>query len=150
MSDGQVLEVTHVANLGEIEQAKLAQSKAKDPVVKDFAAVILKENTASDQRGTALAKKEVLTMASSSTSTGLEGNTKGATSTLASLSGPDFDKNYVDTQVREYRAVLDAMDQKLIPNAKDAEVKAYLAEVRPKLAMHLEHAEKLQNELLDK
>ena len=34
-------------------------------------------------------------------------------------SGAGFDKSYVDTQVKEHQAVLDMIDQKLLPNAQD-------------------------------
>jgi putative membrane protein len=144
LSDAQILQVVHTANLGEIEQAKLAQSKAKDVRVKKLAAMMLKDHTDADGKAMALAKGESLNLAPSSTNTSLESDAGSATSTLKSQNGADFDKGYVDTQVKEHQAVLDMIDQKLIPNAKSAGVKAFLAEVRPKIAMHLRHAQDLQ------
>jgi putative membrane protein len=144
LSDAQILQVVHTANLGEIEQAKLAQSKAKDAGVKKLAAMMLKDHTDADGKAIALAKGESLDLAPSSTNTSLESDAGSATSTLKSQSGVDFDKGYVDTQVKEHQAVLDMIDQKLIPNAKSAGVKAFLAKVRPTIAMHLQHAKDLQ------
>jgi putative membrane protein len=142
--DPQILQVVHTANLGEIEQAKLAQLKAKDVRVKKLAATMAKDHADADGKALALAKGEGLSLAPSSTNTSLESDAGSATSTLKSQSGADFDKGYVDTQVKEHQAVLDMIDQKLIPNAKSAGVKAFLAEVRPKIAMHLQHAQDLQ------
>ena len=65
-----------------------------------------------------------------------------------SLKGTNFDASYVDTQVKEHQTVLDLLDQKLIPAAKSADVKAYLADVRPKIALHLQHARDLQKAML--
>jgi putative membrane protein len=147
LSDEQILQITHTANQGEIEQAKLAESKSKDGRVKKLAAMMLKDHGAADAKGMAVAKKANLTPAPSPTSSSLESDAKSATTSLASQTGADFDKGYVDTQVKEHQAVLDMIDQKLLPNAKSAEVKAFLTEVRPKIAMHLQHAQDLQTAL---
>jgi putative membrane protein len=137
-------QVVHTANVGEVDQAKLAQSKAKDVHVKSLAAMMVKDHADADGKALALAKEESLRLAPSSTNTSLESDAGSATSTLKFQSGAEFDKGYVDTQVKEHQAVLDMIDQKLIPNAKSAGVKAFLAEVRPKIAMHLQHAQDLQ------
>jgi putative membrane protein len=144
LSDAQILQVVHTANLGEIDQAKLAPSKAKDVRVKKLAAMMLKNHADADGKALALAKGEGLNLAPSSTNTSLESDAGSATSTLKSQSGAEFDKGYIDTQVKEHQAVLDMIDQKLITNAKSAGVKAFLAEARPTIAMHLRHAQDLQ------
>jgi putative membrane protein len=144
LTDEQVLEVTHTANQGEIEQAKLAQSKSKDARVKKLAAMMLKEHSAADTKALAIGRKANLTLQPSSTSTSLETDAQSATSALIAQTGIDFDKGYVDTQVKEHQAVLDMIDQKLIPNAKSADVKAFLADVRSAVAMHLQQATELQ------
>jgi putative membrane protein len=145
LTDEQILQITHTANLGEIAQAKLAQSKTRDARVRKLAAMMLKDHTAADAEGMAIAKRENLTPAPSATSTSIAGDVETATSTLRAENGVAFDKGYVDTQVKEHQAVLEVIDQKLLPSAKDPEVKAFLAEVRPKIAMHLQHAQDLQN-----
>ena len=43
--------------------------------------------------------------------------------------------------------MLDAVDKTLIPNAKNAELKALLVKVRPAFVAHLEHAKQLQASL---
>ena len=147
LSDDQILQVIHTTNGGEIEQAKLAQSKAKDARVKKFAAMMVKEHTEADGKDMKVAKEASLKLSPSSTSSSLASDADGATTTLKSESGADFDKGYVDTQVKEHQAVLDMIDQKLGPNAKNADVKAFLVEVRTKVATHLEHAQDLQTAL---
>ncbi|HWK49108.1 MAG TPA: DUF4142 domain-containing protein, partial [Steroidobacter sp.] len=66
---------------------------------------------------------------------------------LKKLSGAAFDKAYVDHEVTYHQAVLDAMDQTLIPSAQNAELKALLVKVRPAFVAHLEHAKELQASL---
>jgi len=66
---------------------------------------------------------------------------------LMQLRGAAFDKAYVDHEVAYHQAVLDAVDKTLIPNAKNAELKALLVKVRPAFVAHLEHAKHLQASL---
>ncbi len=147
LTDDQILEITHVANTGEIEQAKLAQTKSKDARVKKLAAMMIKDHSAADTKGVTLAKKDNFSPSSSAVSTSIESDANDKTSMLKGQTGTDFDKSYVDTQIKEHQAVLDTIDQKLLPNAKNADVKAYLTEVRSKVSMHLQHAQMLQTDL---
>ena len=144
LSDEQILQVLMTADQAEIEQARLAQTKAKDPRVKKLAAMMIKDHTAAEGRGNMAAKRASLTPTPSPTSISLETDARGLTSTLKSEAGTDFDTGYVDAQVKEHETVLDLIDQKLLPSVQSSEVKALLAEVRPKIMMHLEHARALE------
>jgi putative membrane protein len=144
LTDAQILQVLHTANAGEIEQAKIARAKSKDVRVKKLAAMMLDDHTKTDKKGVALAKKAGLTPEPSPVSTSLETDAGGNTTTLKSDGAADFDKAYVDTQVKEHQAVLDLVDKQLIPSARNADLSALLAEVRPAIAMHLMHATELQ------
>ncbi len=147
LTDAQILEITHTANLGEIEQAKLAQSRARDPRVKALAAMMLKDHTAADAEGMALAAKAGFSAAESSTSTTLQNAGDRVADELRSKTGADFDRAYVDDQVKEHQTVLSTIDDQLIPVARSAGLTSYLAAVRAKVAMHLQHAQELQSEL---
>ncbi|HEX4447124.1 MAG TPA: DUF4142 domain-containing protein [Polyangiaceae bacterium] len=144
LNDSQILQIVHTANTGEIEQARLALTKSQDARVRKFASMMIKEHNMADTKGVAVARKDSLTREPSPQSEALESDAQRATSTLKVEAGPDFDKDYVDTQVREHQAVLDTLDQKLIPNAKGADVKSYLQDVRASVATHLTHAQDLQ------
>ena len=139
--------MTHLANAGEIEQAKLAEAKSHDARVRKLAAMMIKDHSAADAKGKTIAKKASLTLTESPTSHDLESDAAGNTSTLKGESGAAFDKDYVGIQIKEHQAVLDLLDQKLIPAAKSDDVKTYLTEVRAKVAMHLQHAQDLSNDM---
>ena len=61
--------------------------------------------------------------------------------------GNEFDKDYVDHEVAYHEAVINAINQTLIPNAKNAELKALLVKSAPAFVAHLEHARMLQKKL---
>jgi putative membrane protein len=67
--------------------------------------------------------------------------------TLEGLSGAAFDKAYIDNEVTYHQAVIDAIDKTLIPDAKNADLKALLVKVRPAFVAHMEHAKMIQSSL---
>ncbi len=66
------------------------------------------------------------------------------TAKLRVLDGDYLAKAYVNDEVTFHQAVLAALDQKLMPNAKSEELKARLRELRADAAAHLEHAKQVQ------
>jgi putative membrane protein len=147
LTNDQILQVTHTANLGEIEQARLAQSKSQDKRVQQLAAMMIREHSQADAKGRAVAEKDGLTQQASPASESLQSDADGATRDLKVQGGAGFDKNYVETQVREHPAVLDMLDKKLIPSATSPDVKAYHDDVRTAVAAHLLHAQALQHDM---
>ena len=109
--------------------------------------MMVQDHSQADTKGMVLAKKENLEREPSATSESLESDAQSTTGTLKAEPAADFDNNYVDAQIREHQAVLDTIDQKLVVNATNPELRAYLAEIRAAVASHLQHAQDVQNEL---
>jgi putative membrane protein len=95
----------------------------------------------------ALAGRLGLTPEENPTSTQLKQGGEQSAVQLGGLSGAAFDRAYIDHEVEYHQTVLDAIDQTLIPNAQNADLRALLEQVRPAIAAHLEHAKRLQTEL---
>jgi putative membrane protein len=147
LTDAQILQALHTANAGEIEQAKLAQQKSQDGDVKHFAGMMIKDHSNADKKGQDVAKKTQMTPASSSVSTSLQSDAQQLTSGMSAQTGADFDRSYIDAQVKEHQAVLDMIDTQLLPNAKSPEVKNLVQAVRPKVESHLKEAQDIQRKL---
>ena len=143
LTDEQIAKITDDANSAEIDQAKLAESRAKDPRVKSFAERMIKHHgEAKDKQAQLKLKTD-----GSTTSRKLEND---ATVTLATLKGdqdPAFDRDYIADQVSEHQQVLDMINDQLLPNVKNADLKSYLNELKPKVQMHLMAAQDLQRKL---
>jgi putative membrane protein len=140
LSDEQIAAITDAANTAEIEQAKLAESKSKDAGVKRFAAMMIAHH------GAAKAKQAKLKLkpAESSVSTGLQADAASTLDTLKTSKGKDFDKAYIAAQVDGHQKVLDTINDKLLPSVKNADLKAYLDEIKPRVEQHLKEAKLLQ------
>jgi len=147
LTNEQILLVARTADEGEIQQARLAQSKSRSERVQKLAAMMLRDHKAAEKKGDALALKDNLTLQASPTSESLQTDADGFTRALKDEAGPGFDRDYVQTQVREHEAVLEIIDRKLMPSASKPDVKAYLEGVRAAVASHLEHARTLEQEM---
>lgn len=144
LTDAQIEGILMAADTGEINAAKMAESKSKNAKVKDFARSMVKDHTDNDQKVASLSKKEKISADESDLSRMLKDNAAKEAATLKPLSGVDFDKTYIDAQVSDHETVLKTIDSSLMPNAKNAELKALLQKTRTAVAMHLEHAKSLQ------
>ena len=143
-TDPQIAAIVVTANQVDIDAGKLAMSRSQSKDVKAFAQDMVKDHGAVNKSATALVHKLKVTPEPGDTSQSLK---KGGDDNLADLrkrKGTDFNRAYIDHEVTYHEAVLDAIDKTLIPNAKNAELKALLEKSRPVFVEHLDHAKRLQ------
>jgi putative membrane protein len=147
LTDAQIAAVTNAANTGEIEMAKLAQKKAKSPRVKKFAAMMIAHHTDAKQQQAKLLTKLKIKPEDTPKSDAMVNEDKESLKALQGLGSGEFDSVYIAGQVDAHQKVLDTLDTQLIPSIKDPEFKAALVEFRPKVAMHLNEAKAINQEL---
>jgi putative membrane protein len=147
LDNDQILQVVRQAHLGQAQQARIAHAKSRDARVQKLAAQILRDGDAAESKGDALAKKAALKPESSPLSESVQNAESGATLALSATRDRDFDRAYVDTQVRQHQALLDALAGELLPSSSNPDLTAYLHAVRAAMATHLDHARALQRDL---
>jgi putative membrane protein len=143
LTDPEVAHIAVTANTIDIEFAKLAQSRAKAPGVKQFATTMINDHTAVNEKASALAGKLGVTPKDNAVSQSLLKGAAEARKTIEPLEGSAFDRAYMEREVAYHQAVIDALDKILIPNTSNAELKALLVQVRPNFVAHLAYAKKL-------
>lgn len=143
-TDPQIAHVAVTANAIDVEIARLAQDRTSTPEVLAFARTMITDHTAVNERAAALAGRLGVTPEDNPVSQSLQGGAAEATAQLSGLEGEAFDRAYIEREVAYHQAVLDALDQTLIPGATNAELRGLLEEVRPAIAAHLDHARALQ------
>ncbi len=147
MTDAEIVAVTSTANNGEIEMAQLATKSATNADVKNFAAMMITQHRDMETKGKALATKAKITPADNDASTQLKTDVATVVSSLKNQKGKDFDKAYMEAQVKAHRDVLNMFDSKLLPNAQNGELKTLLTDARSHVATHLAKAEEIQSKL---
>jgi putative membrane protein len=146
-TDPQIAMIVVTADNVDIAAGKLAAKKSSNPKVKEFAELMVRDHTSVNKQATDLAKKLNLTPEQSPTSQSLKSEGHKTLAKLHGLSGAAFDKAYIDNEVTYHESVIKAIDDTLIPNAKNAELKALLETGKPIFSSHLDHAKEVQSSL---
>lgn len=147
VDDAQIAAIVVAANQVDIDAGKLAQAESTNPEVKEFAEKMVTDHESVNKSAVDLVKKLNVTPQENDTSRSLKEGGKENIAKLQKLDGAAFDKAYVSHEVAYHEQVIEAIDETLIPNASNAELKDLLVKVRPAFVEHLEHAKHLQASL---
>jgi|SRR3954470_17787475 putative membrane protein len=146
-NDAQIAHIVVTANQVDIDAGKVAQKQAKGADVKAFAKQMITDHSAVNKQAVALVTKLKVKPEDNATSQSLKSGGDANLKKLKGLKGDAFDKAYVDQEVTYHEQVLGAIDNVLIPNAKNAELKDLIVKVRPAIDGHLQHAKMIQAKL---
>src|SRR5256714_446549 len=149
-TDAQIASIVVTANQVDIDAGNLAKATSTNADVKSFAQLMVTDHTGVNKSAVDLVTKLKVTPEDNPTSQSLKSGGEKNIANLKTLKGSAFDKAYIDHEVVYHAQVLDAVDKTLIPNAKNAELKALLVKVRPAFVAHLDHAKQLQKSVAAK
>lgn len=147
VTDAEIVAIVSTVNQGEVDMAQLAAKNASSVDVKNFAAMLMTQHRDMETKGKTLATKAKITPADNDVSTTMKSDMNSTVTSLKTRKGKDFDKAYIDAQVRAHRDALAVFDSKLLPNAQNGELKTQLTEERSRIAAHLTKAEEIQQKL---
>lgn len=129
------VKVVTSSNTFEIESSKLAERKAKDADVKEFAAQMIKDHTAAAE-----GLKEAAKLGDEAPA--LAPKHAAMLETLKSASEQDFQPLYIEMQTVAHMEAV-TLFATYAKGGDDAAVKGFAAETLPKLEMHKAHVMKL-------
>lgn len=144
LSDPEIASVAVTANQIDVGYGKIALKKSKNAEIRKFAQTMITDHSAVIAQAVTLAKKLGVTPKDNAlTRQLLEGADKTKKS-LNAKSGNSFNKAYIDNEVAYHQAVISAVNNILIPQTQNQELKGLLEKVAPVLKEHLEHAKMVQ------
>jgi putative membrane protein len=131
-------------NLAEIQLAEVATTKASDSLVKDFAQRMIDEHT--------MAQNELQDIADDFSGvtwpTALDQSQTSVKSQLDSTAaGHGFDTLYIGSQIRLHQNAISTF-QTATSTTTESRVKSYATKYLPKIQMHLDEADSLQQQLM--
>lgn len=147
LSDAEIAAIVVTANSIDVRYGELARERASDERVREFAETMIRDHTAVNESAGELVTRLGVTPQPSDVTRSLESSDRETRERLMGLTGAEFDRAYIDHEVAYHQAVLDALDDLLIPNATNAELRETLVGVRPAFEAHLRHAQSLQQSL---
>lgn len=134
---------TDAANAGmaEVAAGKLAETKAVDAQVKDYAKMMVEHHTMINDELMGIAKTKNITLP-----TAPDADHQKMLTDLSAKSGKDFDKAYVDAMVNGHKKVA-AMLEDASKNCKDADLMAFATKTLPTVKTHLAKIEAIQKSM---
>jgi putative membrane protein len=115
----------------EVAMAKLAQQHASNASVKEFADMMVKDHTATNEKLKTLAATKGVPLPDALSTT-----QKASVDTLAMHSKADFDDAYIKSQIDAHEDTV-ALLQKEISTGEDADARAFASNVLPTVQQHL-------------
>jgi putative membrane protein len=144
LTDPEIASVAVVANQNDIGFAEIAKKKSKNADVLKFAETMATDHKTIIDLAVALVTKLKVTPKDNSVSQKLMSDAKKTDMMLNSKMAKEFDKAYVDNEVGYHKAVISEVEDVLIPQSQNLELKDLLKKALGILKTHLEHAEMLQ------
>ena len=142
-SDPQIAHIAYTAGALDVEAAKLALKKSHNRAVREFAAEMVRDHEAVNDKALALVKKLGVTPEPNATSEGLTKQAAATRAKLAKLNGKAFDRAYAANEAAYHATVNGALKSTLIPSADNGELKALLETGLTLFGDHQKHAEHL-------
>ncbi len=147
VNDAQIASVLEAANFREADLGKLAQVKTKNSEVKRFADRMVWDHNQALTKVTQTVADAKINPADYEKTNEVKAAAEKAKASLEKLSGPAFDKAYVENQIKMQKDLLKTIDTQLLPSVKDAQLKTVVQNQRPKIEAHLKQAEELRGKL---
>jgi putative membrane protein len=143
-SNAELAGFINTYNDAEIEIGELAQTKATDPQVRDFARRIISEHRALKSEATSTAQRLNLTPTMPTADENLpEDHQAGMRDLNARARGREWDEAFLEHEIKMHRKVLDEVEDALQRN-RNQEIRPLLEKARDGLRAHLTTAEELE------
>ena len=146
-TDANVVDVLTVANQGEVDYSQIGAEKATRADVKKYAQMMVKDHGTMLDAVKSLATRLNVTPATNDKANDLkEENTKDINDLNGKTVGKDFDDEFMEEQVDMHQETLDLLND-LDSRTTNADLKAAIAEAKPKVQAHLDQAKALKDKV---
>jgi len=146
IDDATIVAIFDAANTYDIEAGALAEKKTKNHDIHEFAEMLQRDHKAVRQQGRDLAASLKVTPTPPA-DFALAKAHADAMAKLRSLSGPAFDRAFLQNEVDFHNAVINAVTTTLLPATQNAQLKDLETRVAPAFVAHRDRAQNLLNNL---
>lgn len=147
LTDAEIASIAVVANQNDIDFAAIAKDRSDNQEVIRLAKTMASDHQMVIDRAVELVTRLGVTPADNAVSKQLLKDARTTQERLRKVAANEFDETYVNNEVEYHQNVIKAVEDLLIPQAKNEELKGLLEEVLPILQGHLEHAQMIQKNL---
>ncbi len=143
MSDLEFAHIAYTADNIDIRYAHLALALSTNPDIHEFANTMIRDHNAVNEAALGLLDKLGASAQDNAVSQSLNANAEEIIDGFVKLRGAEFDAAYAANELAYHQAVNDLVENTMIPNIDNAEVKALFVQGLEIFKAHETHAEKM-------
>lgn len=147
LNDAQIAHIAFTAGQLDVEAARQALDRSRNPEVRAFAETMIRDHSAVNEQALALLTRLGVSPEANPTSEALAEDAREVRERLENLDGEAFDRAYVEREAAFHATVNDALRTTLIPSAHNGDLKGLLEQGLALFSSHQEHAETLVRDL---
>lgn len=140
LNDLEVAHAAYTADVIDIEYANIALTKTKNPEVRRFAELMIRDHTAVNEGAAALLAKLKVKPMDNAFSQALVAGATAKKAELNALDGTAFDRAYAANELAYHQVVNKIVSETWIPTVKNGEVKTFLTQALVTFRTHEDHA----------
>jgi len=140
LNDLEIAHAAYTADTIDIEYAQIALSKTKNPEVRRFAELMIRDHTAVNNGAAALLAKLHVQPKDNAFSQALISGATAKKAKLQALDGAAFDDAYAANELAYHHQVNTILGETWIPTVQNADLKAFLTQALATFRVHEEHA----------
>lgn len=148
-NDAEIAKILTTVNSSEIEMAEIVVKKGQNEKIKEYAQQMVEDHRSNNKKTKRIMVDADMDLNDNSVkSQSLAAMAEVDKKQLEYKEGESLDKEYIEDQIKTHKTVLTDLRQTLIPQASNEDLKEHLEETAKKIEEHLEHAQKLERQLL--
>jgi len=147
LTDAAIAGIVITDNTEDSTGGAFASARAHNAAVREFAQRMVHDHGAANVQATAMVRRLHMSVEDSKDAQDARAHAQSHLNDLARESPRTFDRRYIDAEVKGHQDDLDALDHKLIPAAKNAELTQLLNQQRATVNSHLQQAKQIQSQL---
>lgn len=136
LDDATIVAIFDAANSWDIETGKLAEQRGSTKDVREFGAMLVHDHTMVRQQGRDLAKKLGVTPTPPK-DFAMAKDHADAMKRLRAAKSKEFDRAFLENEVQFHKAVIDAVNQTLMPAIQNQQLKDLVTRVAPAFQAHM-------------
>ncbi|HEX3738224.1 MAG TPA: DUF4142 domain-containing protein [Terriglobales bacterium] len=140
-TDKNFMKKAALGDEAEVQLGQMAQQKSSDPAVKSFGQRMIKDHSNNDDQLKAIAASQHISLPIE-----LDPQQKAEAARLSKLSGPQFDKAYMQAMVQEHTKDVSKFKTEAA-TAHDDTIKQFAAGTLPVLESHLKEAKQVEQQV---
>jgi putative membrane protein len=146
LDDPTIVAIFDAANTWDMETGALGEQKGTTKEIRDFAKQLVNDHRMVRQQGRDLAKKLKVTPTPPK-DFAMAKDHDAAMKKLRAAKGKDFDRAFLENEVAYHKAVIDAVNQQLMPAIQNQELKDLVTKIAPAFQAHMVRAQTLLDQM---